>query len=399
MNKNRIGYLVLMACLAVLVFLFSNRFLLFLLIMMVVLAVLMAALSRVDARNMLVDMEIVSGTQEGKDLKVKVKMYSRFPLYAARSILMGVDIENTMFCSTERKYYFMYLSGKSREVELTIPARRCGEVKIQCAEILLQDLLKLFRRKIRPFETVQTIVYPRSVNVHVEMSRATIGAPREEGRMQNRKGNDPSEMFDIREYVPGDDIRLVHWKLSSKTENLILREASDPSHYNMVLLPDLGRKVMNIEAADEHGEPQENPVEEINTAVAFGTAIGEQLLRLGCAFCMAVPGKNGLQLCEVRDRRDLQRMLMLWMSSPIPEYSGQALQYFITEHLEEYFTRLLILSAGVYQQNLNTLSGQIGTTVVSARADLDTVISSVSGSCEMTDIPVDKTEEMYRIIC
>ena len=158
MNKNRIGYLVLMACLAVLVFLFSNRFLLFLLIMMVVLAVLMAVLSRVDARNMMVDMEIVSGTQEGKDLKVKVKMYSRFPLYAARSILMGVDIENTMFCSTERKYYFMYLSGKSREVELTIPARRCGEVKIQCAEILLQDLLKLFRRKIRPFETVQTIV-------------------------------------------------------------------------------------------------------------------------------------------------------------------------------------------------------------------------------------------------
>ena len=236
MNKNRIGYLVLMACLAVLVFLFSNRFLLFLLIMMVVLAVLMAALSRVNARNMLVDMEIVSGTQEGKDLKVKVKMYSRFPLYAARSILMGVDIENTMFCSTERKYYFMYLSGKSREVELTIPARRCGEVKIQCAEILLQDLLKLFRRKIRPFETVQTIVYPRSVNVHVEMSRATIGAPREEGRMQNRKGNDPSEMFDIREYVPGDDIRSVHWKLSSKTENLILREASDPSHYNLSLI-------------------------------------------------------------------------------------------------------------------------------------------------------------------
>lgn len=400
MNKNRIGYLVLMVCLAVFVFLFSNRFLLLLLLLMAVIAAVMAVLSRADAGNMVVELKLVSGTREGNDLKVKVKMYSRFPLYVARSILMGVDIENTMFGSTERKYYFMYLSGKSREVELSIPAQRCGEVKIQCAEMLLQDLLKLFRRKVRPFETVQTIVYPRAVNVHVEMSRATIGAPREEGRMQNRKGNDPSEMFDIREYVPGDDIRSVHWKLSSKTENLILREASDPSHYNIVLLPDLGRKVLNLEAAaDEDGVPQENLVEEINTAVAFGAAIGEQLLRLGCAFCMAVPGKNGLQLCEVRNRRDLQRMLMLWMSSPIPEYSGQALQYFITEHLEQYFTRLLILSAGVYQQNLNTLSGQIGTTVVSARADLDTLLSSVSGSCEMIDIPVDKTEEMYRIIC
>lgn len=398
MNKNRIGYIVLMACLAVLVFLFSNQFLLFVLIQMLVLAVIMGVLSHLDAANMLVELQLVSGTQEGKDLKVKVKMYSRFPLYATRSILMGVDIENTMFCSTERKYYFMYLSGKSREVELTIPAQHCGEVKIQCAEIMLQDLLKLFRWKIRPFETVQTIVYPRAVNVHVEMSRATIGASREEGRMQNRKGNDPSEMFDIREYVPGDDIRSVHWKLSSKTENLILREGSDPSYYNMVLLPDLGRKMENAEI-EADGELQEISVEEINTAVAFGTAIGERLLRLGCAFCMAVPGKNGLQLCEVRDRRDLRRMLIQWLGSPIPEYSGQALQYFMTEHLEEYFTRLLILSAGVYQQNLNILSGQIGTTVVSTRADLDTLVSSVNGSCEMIDIPVDKTAEMYRIIC
>lgn len=398
MNKNRIGYIVLMACLAVLVLLFSNQFLLFVLIQMVVLAVIMGVLSHLDAANMLVELQLVSGTQEGKDLKVKVKMYSRFPLYATRSIMMGVDIENTMFCSTERKYYFICLSGKSREVELTIPAQHCGEVKMQCAEIMLQDLLNLFRWKIRPFETVQTIVYPRTVNVHVEMSRATIGAPRAEGRMQNRKGNDPSEMFDIREYVPGDDIRSVHWKLSSKTENLILREASDPSYYNMVLLPDLGRKMKNAKIeADE--ELQEIPVEEINTAVAFGTAIGEQLLRLGCAFCMAVPGKNGLQICKVRDRRDLQRMLIQWLASPIPEYSGQALQYFMTEHLEEYFTRLLILSAGVYQQNLNTLSGQIGTTVVSARADLDMLVSSVNGSCDMINIPVDKTEKMYRIIC
>lgn len=398
MNKNRIGYIVLMACLAVLVFLFSNQFLLFVLIQMLVLAVIMGVLSHLDAANMLVELQLVSGTQEGKDLKVKVKMYSRFSLYATRSILMGVDIENTMFCSTERKYYFMYLFGKSREVELTIPAQHCGEVKIQCAQIMSQDLLKLFRWKIRPFETVQTIVYPRAVNVHVEMSRATIGAPREEGRMQNRKGNDPSEMFDIREYVPGDDIRSVHWKLSSKTENLILREGSDPSYYNMVLLPDLGRKMENAEI-EADGELQEISVEEINTAVAFGTAIGERLLRLGCAFCMAVPGKNGLQLCEVRDRRDLRRMLIQWLGSPIPEYSGQALQYFMTEHLEEYFTRLLILSAGVYQQNLNILSGQIGTTVVSTRADLDTLVSSVNGSCEMIDIPVDKTAEMYRIIC
>lgn len=79
MNKNRIGYLVLMACLAVLVFLFSNRFLLFLLIMMVVLAVLMAVLSRVDARNMMGCNEIVSGITGRKRPESKGKDVFQIP--------------------------------------------------------------------------------------------------------------------------------------------------------------------------------------------------------------------------------------------------------------------------------------------------------------------------------
>ena len=87
--------------------------------------------------------------------------------------------------------------------------------------------------------------------------------------MQNRKGNDLSEIYDIREYVPGDDIRSIHWKLSSKTENLILREASDPSHYNVVLLPDFGQDFMKEEQSENV----------INAAVAVGASIGQRLIR------------------------------------------------------------------------------------------------------------------------
>ena len=389
MNKNRIGYIVLLACLAIFVFMYSNPFLLFLLILLVVLMLCMAVLCRVDAKNLQVDLQMPPGAQEGKALRLQVSMQSKYPLYVARNVLVGLNIEHTMFGYTERKYYFMYISAKTKEVQITLPVEYCGEMKIRCEEILLQDLLKLFRRKIEPFEPVETIVYPRGVNVMVEMSRATIGAPRDEGRMQNRKGNDPSEMFDIREYVPGDDIRSIHWKLSSKTDQLILRESSEPSHYNMVLLPDFGRK---------NGDAQVSR-EEINTAVAFGTAIGEQLLRLGCDFCMAVPSETGLRLCEVRDQRDFRQMMMQWLSAPIPEQSGQTLQYFVTEHMEQQFTRLLILSAGAYQQNLNALSGQIGSTVVSVREDLQTLATSVNENCEIIEIPVEKSEELYRIIC
>lgn len=153
MNKNRIGYILLMACLAVLVFLYSKPFLLFVLIVLAVLTVWVSILSHVDAANLKVELQILSGVQEGKDLKLLVKIHSASPLYVARSLLIGMDIENTMFQSCERKYYFMYLSGRENEVELTLPAQRCGEMKITCADVMLQDILKLFRRKVNLLRT------------------------------------------------------------------------------------------------------------------------------------------------------------------------------------------------------------------------------------------------------
>lgn len=43
-----------------------------------------------------------------------------------------------------------------------------------------------------------------------------------------KKGDDPSEIFDIREYADGDKIQRIHWKLSSKTGDLMVKEGSLP---------------------------------------------------------------------------------------------------------------------------------------------------------------------------
>ena len=43
-----------------------------------------------------------------------------------------------------------------------------------------------------------------------------------------RPGSDLSEIFQIRDYVPGDSPRQVHWKLSQKYGKLIVKDASLP---------------------------------------------------------------------------------------------------------------------------------------------------------------------------
>jgi uncharacterized protein (DUF58 family) len=38
------------------------------------------------------------------------------------------------------------------------------------------------------------------------------------------KGDDPSELYDIREYQPGDRVTRVHWKLSEKNDRMMVKE-------------------------------------------------------------------------------------------------------------------------------------------------------------------------------
>ena len=46
----------------------------------------------------------------------------------------------------------------------------------------------------------------------------------------SRRGNDPGEVRAIREYVPGDPVRNIHWKLSEKTDKLLVKGARQPYH-------------------------------------------------------------------------------------------------------------------------------------------------------------------------
>ena len=55
-----------------------------------------------------------------------------------------------------------------------------------------------------------------------------------------KPGGGFSEIHDLREYRPGDSLRDIHWKLSAKTDKLIVREAQEPDRRYVLLTLDLG---------------------------------------------------------------------------------------------------------------------------------------------------------------
>lgn len=310
MWKNRSGYILVMAVCAVLLFLYSEPFLL-------------------------------------------------YTVLTAGYALLEIKIHNQMFATEEQRRILLKLGRRQDNYEIPVEAGLCGEVRIDCENVWFYDMFKLFRCRGKRPEQIRTVIYPKDVNVNVEMNRNFVGVSQEEEMIQNRKGNDPSETFDIREYVPGDDVRSIHWELSSKTDTWILREASDPTHYQVVMMPDFGLDQLEKE---ESGD-------EINMAAALGDALCRQFVRKGISFCMAFPTGNGLKL-------------------------------FMTEHLEQCFTKLVILSTGQFEQNLGSLDGQISVTVLNVSSAHQEMNVSRNGTCEITGFPaVQESNTTYRIMC
>ena len=376
--RSRVGFCLLIVVLALLVFFFSTPLLLGVLLFLLVFGAAMGLLLRLDAKRLKVDFSVRAGGREGDTIPLILTVEKKGRLFVSQSILVELEVKNTMFGSSSTQVFLLTLAGKESRYETSAVAEQCGEVCISCRRAEVRDLLKLFRRRIEAFPEIRTVLFPHETKLELILSRMTVGASKTDDLMQNRKGNDPSEVFDIREYVPGDDVRAIHWKLSGKTGTLILREASDPSHYDAVPLSDLER----------------------NGAAALCVSVAEELLRQGMAFCMAIPTPSGLELCEVRSEQDLERALSEWLSIQIRPESGDGLEFFLSEHLEQHFTRLLIVSAGWYVRDVSSLEKQIGVTVISAVDAPNAVYASMGSNCQVAELPADPSrKETFRVIC
>lgn len=390
MWKNRLGYICITAGCMVLLFMYSSPFLVYTCLLLVAAALVMGILLHREARNLKVDLNIEPAGLNGENVHPVMTLEAPVRLWASGYAMVEVSIQNLMFNTKEKKRFLMPVRGRENSFELPVATEKCGEVSVECRNVWIYDMFRLFRFRGKGFEEVRTVIFPGKVKIRLDMKRTAAGSRQEEGIVQNRRGNDPSEMFDIREYVPGDDIRSIHWKLSSKTDSLILREASDPSHYNVVVMPDFGLNQLGESATEK----------EINTAVGIGASVCRQLVHKGIPFCMAFPTVNGLKFKEVRSRRDYQRMLSQWLCIQIQKNSGDGLKYFVTEHMEQHFSKLIILSAGQYGQHMGSLDGQMEVTVLNTSENREDVMVSRAGTCETVEIPVKNNKDtVYRITC
>ena len=95
-------------------------------------------------------------------------------------------------------------------------------------------MLGLFRIRRRPPDAVFCTILPPAVEpehpVDLEAALKTVT------RLKPKYGGGFSEEHDLRDYRPGDMSNSIHWKLSSKADKLIVREALEQENKEIFLV-------------------------------------------------------------------------------------------------------------------------------------------------------------------
>lgn len=101
-----------------------------------------------------------------------------------------------------------------------LPTTHCGCLTLTPVKIRMQDYMGLFRLPLKGRECARILVRPVPVEMEKipELKRYLVNAWRP------KAGGGFSENHELRQYRPGDNLRQIHWKLSAKTGQYILRE-------------------------------------------------------------------------------------------------------------------------------------------------------------------------------
>ncbi len=110
-----------------------------------------------------------------------------------------------------------------RKHDIGITLGYCGIYEVKTEHIIFYDFLGIFGRKSSQLPKTDICVMPKVVDFPDSIIAQTLDDDNDYETDPNA-GDDVSEIKEFREYREGDRLSQIHWKLSTKSEELIVKE-------------------------------------------------------------------------------------------------------------------------------------------------------------------------------
>ncbi len=145
------------------------------------------------------------------------------------------DMDLTVFCGDfDEDTALRIRPFRDSVLEIALPTRHVGTYACGVARAAAEDAFGLFRCRAALPARDMIAVLPLTFDVD---SLSTL--PGDEGAAGRRRSQeDYTSPEDVRRYVPGDALKRIHWKLSVRRQELLVRQYETPAPPDALLIMD-----------------------------------------------------------------------------------------------------------------------------------------------------------------
>ncbi len=249
-------------------------------------------------------------------LRMSVENRSFLPLPFVEAYFMVPD-DAAVRCRN-RLAHLTLMPRSAYTYERTVAFPYCGEYLIGISEIFVHDPLRMFRIRVSMGLSERLFVSPLRYVMTPDGRNAISDTSTETASRLH--GADRTELSDVRGYRMGDPMKNIHWKLSTKTEELQVKEYGINVGKSAYLFCD---PVLHIDTASRQAkEKYADDIREFAADAVIGTAIAAAARELEDGnTCTLVwqdqRAEGGVRVQLLESKPDLEAVVREFATAPV----------------------------------------------------------------------------------
>lgn len=173
----------------------------------------------------------------GDRLNIVIPAFNRF-IFPCSSIVVNASMPDPSDKRNAR-LIFSLSPFQKRNLNLTFRTEYRGEYDLTIDKLIVYDVLKLFKLKRKLKLKKKVVVIPRIYDVTA--GKELLPVYQDEQANKSAVDSPSGDKSFVRKYTDGDDIKRIHWKLSSKHEDYMVWQQSVGQETQVTMICDMKR--------------------------------------------------------------------------------------------------------------------------------------------------------------
>ena len=186
-------------------------------------------------KKLKISIEASVSQRKGDEGTITVKLENPTFLSALR-VRCDVMVQNQLNRESIKHQILTWAAPRKVQMcRLRVASEYCGRLRAGVSQVVLYDCFGIFGVRCKCNAVTHSTVQAETFEPVVVLVPNPSSTDDSESYSQERPGSDLTDTFQLREYVPGDSPRQIHWKLTNKFDKLIVRDPGLPISKNVLL--------------------------------------------------------------------------------------------------------------------------------------------------------------------